>query len=459
MDQLAKITKLAVSPSFALPSDVRSMIDVYYSNDDTIEQSLQLAEGHEIFIQGGDLSAGGAAIAKLADSEEVVQFLNALIQFAIRRGASDIHIEAREHESRVRYRIDGTLQEVLTFPRKLHSAVIVRIKILTGQNISELRLPTDGRFSYQLGSNKINFRVSTTPTQFGEKGVLRLLGSTGRQSLLSLDRMMISQSILVPFRRVTQSPSGIIFLTGPTGSGKTTTLYATLAELNQSGLNIATIEDPIEMQLEDINQSQVDTAIDLSFAKMLRSLLRQDPDIILIGEIRDLETAKIATEAALTGHLVLATLHTNTAPEAIVRLEEMGVDHYIIAPSVVASVGQRLAARICENCKEPYKPSIDVLRRYFEFGDDEKPEVVFYRGRGCNACNHTGYKGRVSFHEIFVVNADVREKISAQATQQELIASARKTGYQALRYDGLKKVLLGLTTIEQVESQTQIEFV
>jgi type IV pilus assembly protein PilB len=245
-------------------------------------------------------------------------------------------------------------------------------------------------------------------------------------------------------------------VTGPTGSGKTTTLYAALAELNKSGVNISTIEDPIEMKLEGITQTQVETAIDMSFARMLRSLLRQDPDILLVGEIRDLETAKIAMQAALTGHLVLATLHTNSAPEAFLRLEEMGVDRYMIAPSVIGVLGQRLAPKICESCKEQYKPSLDVLRRYFD--DAEMPEVMFCRGRGCHLCNGTGYKGRVAFHELFVVNRNIRAMLTQRVSGQELEAAGQRLGYRPLRYDGLKKVLLGLTTIEEIEAQTPIEF-
>jgi type II secretory ATPase GspE/PulE/Tfp pilus assembly ATPase PilB-like protein len=243
---------------------------------------------------------------------------------------------------------------------------------------------------------------------------------------------------------------------GPTGSGKTTTLYAALAELNNQSVNIATIEDPIEVRLPGVNQTQINAKIDLSFARMLRSLLRQDPDIILVGEIRDLETAKIAAEAALTGHLVLATLHTNTAPEAIVRLTEMGVDPYLISPTVQAVLSQRLARRICERCKESYQPTEEVLRKYF---DDEKlPPVTFCRGRGCAACNQTGFKGRVAFHELLIVNRGLRAAIAARAGQTEINALATRLGYQPLRYDGLKKVLLGLTTIEEIEAQTPVEF-
>jgi type IV pilus assembly protein PilB len=456
VERLGKIAQMPVSAVLALPSDVTDLLRVHYSTETSLKESLEQVAAHTLFTSGADLSEGGREIARLAESEQITRLVEALIFFALQQGASDIHIEPREAEAHVRYRIDGTLREVLTYERKLHAAVVIRLKLLGNLNISDSRVPADGRFSMAVGTNKIDFRFSSIPSQYGEKAVVRALGSTRGRGLLTLDRMMISQSVLVPFRRIIESPSGIILVTGPTGSGKTTTLYAALAELNKSGVNISTIEDPIEMKLEGITQTQVETAIDMSFARMLRSLLRQDPDILLVGEIRDLETAKIAMQAALTGHLVLATLHTNSAPEAFLRLEEMGVDRYMIAPSVIGVLGQRLAPKICESCKEQYKPSLDVLRRYFD--DAEMPEVMFCRGRGCHLCNGTGYKGRVAFHELFVVNRNIRAMLTQRVSGQELEAAGQRLGYRPLRYDGLKKVLLGLTTIEEIEAQTPIEF-
>jgi type II secretory ATPase GspE/PulE/Tfp pilus assembly ATPase PilB-like protein len=453
---LGKIAQMPISPVFSFAADIRDLIKLHYTTEEDLGTALQTAEKLDRFNASLDLAAGGLEIARIAESEEVVQFLNAIIYFALRRDASDIHIEPRETESHVRYRIDGNLRDVVIFTRKLHPSVVTRLKIMCSLDISETRLPADGRFSMPMGSGNVDFRFSSIPTQYGEKAVVRLLGSTNRKSLLSLDKMMVSRPILGPLRRIMKSPSGIIFVTGPTGSGKTTTLYAALAELNDPAVNISTIEDPIEMKLTGITQTQVHHKIDMSFAKMLRALLRQDPDIMLVGEIRDLETAKIATEAALTGHLVLATMHTNSAPEAITRLAEMGVDPYMIAPSVVAVLGQRLAARICEHCKESYQPAEEMLRRFFN--DEKLPEVTFYRGRGCHVCNKTGYKGRVAFHELFLVNRSMRAKITAGSNQGELIEMASRIGYRPLRYDGLKKVLLGLTTIEEIEAQTPIEF-
>ncbi|MCF3650514.1 GspE/PulE family protein [Synoicihabitans lomoniglobus] len=454
--RLSKIAKMPVSPVFALRGDILDAVQIQYCTEESIEESLASLENHALFNEDIDLDEGGEQIARQAESEQLVEFVESIIYFSLRRDASDIHIEPHETKVIVRYRIDGILREVLEYPRKIHKSVVTRLKILANQNIAESRFPSDGRFSLMLGTTKASFRFSSIPSQYGQKVVLRVLGNTGMKSIITLDRMMMSQTVLNPFRRMIKNPSGIIFVTGPTGSGKTTTLYSTLAELNDPSINISTIEDPIEMQLEGITQSQVDSHIDLSFALMLRSLLRQDPDVILIGEIRDKETAKIATEAALTGHIVLATLHTNSAPEAIIRLEDIGVDHYMIAPSVIGVLAQRLAARICENCKEPYKPAESVLRRFFD--DEVLPDVTFYRGTGCRVCNQTGYKGRVAFHELFLVNQEVRAKISDHASQREVIAAATRVGYKPLRYDGLKKVLLGLTTIDEIESQTMTEF-
>lgn len=455
LQRIGAIVQVPVSPVFTFAADVQAQLKIHYATEETLEQAMNSAAGLDLFAEGVDLSTGGLAISRIAASEQVVQFLNALVYFALRLQASDIHIEPRETESRVRYRIDGNLREVLAFPRKLHSAVVTRGKILCNLDITESRLPADGRFSLQIGTAAMDFRFSSIPSQYGEKVVIRLLGSTGRKSILTLDKMMISQPILNGLRRVLKSPSGIILVTGPTGSGKTTTLYAALSELNHPDVNICTAEDPVEMKLAGITQSQINHKIDLTFASMLRALLRQDPDVILVGEIRDTETAKIAAEAALTGHIVFATLHTNTAPEAITRLDNMGVDPYLLAPSLLAVVGQRLAARICENCKVPYRPTEEVLRRYFH--DEKLPEVTFYRGRGCHVCNQTGYKGRVAFHELLLINRSMRARITERANLPELIELASRTGYRPLRYDGLKKVLLGLTTVDEIEAQTPVE--
>ena len=451
--RIGQIAQMPVSPVFALPRDIEDAIAVHYSNEKGLEESLGELERSSLFDKP---EIAGDKLAALAENNALVQILDEIMYFAMRERATDIHIEAQEIHCRIRFRIDGNLREILTYSRKLHRALLSRIKILCNLNIAETRFPQDGRFSMQIGSQLANFRVSTIPSAYGEKAVIRILAMTGKRSMMTLEKMMISQTILQPFKRLIQNPNGIVFVTGPTGSGKTTTLYAALHEINTPEMNISTIEDPIEIQLNGVNQSQVNANIDLKFATILRELMRQDPDAILIGEIRDLETAKIATEAALTGHIVFATLHTNSAPQAIVRLIEIGVEPYMVAPSVIGVLAQRLCARICEACKEAYYPSRDTLLKYFQ--DEGLTEVPFFRGRGCPACRHTGYKGRVAFHELVLITEEVRTLISEGRSVQEISRAAAKVGYKPLRYDGLKKVLLGLTTIEEIEANTSFEW-
>jgi type II secretory ATPase GspE/PulE/Tfp pilus assembly ATPase PilB-like protein len=451
--RLSQIVQMPISAVFALPREVEDAIAVHYCTEKGIEETLGELERSSLFDRP---EIAAEKLAALAENNTLVQILDEIIYFAMRERATDIHIEAQETHCRIRYRIDGNLREVLTYSRKLHRALLSRVKILCNLNIAESRFPQDGRFSMQVGSQNANFRVSTIPSAYGEKAAIRILAMAGKKSMQTLDKMMMSQTILLPFKRLVQNPSGIIFVTGPTGSGKTTTLYAALNEINTPDRNISTIEDPIEIQLPGINQSQVNANIDLKFATILRALMRQDPDVILIGEIRDLETAKIATEAALTGHIVFATLHTNSAPQAIVRLLEIGVEPYMVAPSVIGVLAQRLAARICDACKEAYYPSRETLQKYFK--DEGITEVPFFRGRGCPACRHTGYKGRIAFHELVLITEEIRALISEGRSVQDIARAAEKVGYKPLRYDGLKKVLLGLTTIEEVEHNTSFEW-
>ncbi len=451
--RLEQIVQMPLSAVFSLPCEIEDCIAIQYCTEKTLLDSLSDLEKSDSFAQAGFDSE---RLEVLAESESLVRVLDEIIYFALRERATDIHIEPQEIQSRVRFRIDGNLREMLHFPRKLHRAIISRLKILCNLNIAEARFPQDGRFSLPIGTSKSNFRFSSIPSSYGEKVVIRVLASMGKKTMLSLSQMLISQSILQPFLRLVQNPNGILFVTGPTGSGKTTTLYAALHEINDPKLNISTIEDPVEIQLAGTTQSQVNPHIDLKFATLLRSLLRQDPDVILVGEIRDLETAKIATEAALTGHLVLATLHTNTAAQAITRLMEVGVEPYMVAPSVIGVLAQRLAARICEKCKEAYYPPRAVLQKYFM--DEGLTDVPFYRGRGCPHCRGTGYRGRIAFHELVLITEEIRQLISEGRSSQEINRAAAKVGYRPLRYDGLKKVLLGLTTIEEIEATTSFEW-
>ena len=451
--RLGQIAQMPVSPVFALPREIEDAIAIHYCTEKGLEESLSELERSSLFDRP---EIAGEKLASLVENNALVQILDEIIYYAMRERATDIHIEAHETQCRIRFRIDGNLREILTYSRKLHRALISRIKILCSLNISETRFPQDGRFTMPVGSQSAHFRVSTIPSAYGEKVVIRVLAMTGKKSMLTLDKMMISQTILQPFKRLIQNPNGIIFVTGPTGSGKTTTLYAAVHEINTPGVNISTIEDPIEIQLAGVTQSQVNAHIDLKFSTILRALMRQDPDVILVGEIRDLETAKIATEAALTGHIVFATLHTNTAPQAIVRLIEIGVEPYMVAPSVIGVLAQRLVARICENCKEAYYPTRETLQKYFK--EEGLTDVPFFRGRGCPACRQTGYKGRVAFHELVLITEEIRTLISEGRSVQEISRAAAKVGYRPLRYDGLKKVLLGLTTIDEIEQNTSFEW-
>ena len=451
--RLAAITGLKLSASFALPSEVEDALNIRYASKDIVEDSIAEFEAKHGVISR---TLSDLQVAELSDTAPVIKIVDSLIHLAIREQASDIHIEPQDGFSRVRFRVDGRLRTVVNISNRIHPAIVARLKILSRLSIEESRFPQDGKFSIPFGVSKADFRSSFFPSTFGNKVVIRILASTGRKSIMSLDDMMISQSILKPYRRIAHNPNGIVFITGPTGSGKTTTLYATLQELNAEDVNISTIEDPVEIQMEGLTQGQVNQHIDLSFPLLLRSLLRQDPDIILVGEIRDRETAKIATEAALTGHLVFATLHTNNAIQAVIRLVEIGIEPHMVAPSINCVLAQRLCGRLDEQFKEAYTPRREVIERFLhDVPDDEEP--VFFRPGP--APKGKGYKGRIAIHELAIVSEEMRSLISQRAGTRELSEAARKLGYKPLRYDGLKKALLGLTTIEEVERATPVEWV
>lgn len=451
--RLESITQKKISAVFSLPCEIQAAIEMHATSEEEIGETIQLFEKNQKHLLEG---LSDAELSSLGENNTLSKILDALLLFAIRERASDIHVEPLEDRARVRLRIDGKLVTTFRFSNPICRAFTARLKVLCKLNIAESRFPQDGRFSIPFGAGKADFRVNFLPTIWGNKIVLRILAGAGKKSLISLDKMLISQDILKPLKRLVRSPNGIFFVTGPTGSGKTTTLYACLQELNSVDKNISTIEDPVEIQVEGLTQTQTNTHIGLSFPLVLRALLRQDPDIILIGEIRDAETAKIACEAALTGHLVLSTLHTNTALQAILRLIEIGIEPYLVAPSIIGVLAQRLAARICEKCKESYFPTPEILDQYFT--DIEGLEVPFYRGHGCSSCRQSGYSGRVAFHEMVTMTDEMRTLISNNAGTTELSNAARKMGYRPLRYDGLKKVLLGLTTIDEVERHSVIEW-
>ena len=452
--RLSAITGLDVSPVFCLSVEVRDAIELHYSTDQTVQELIAQLERSQgaILSQLSPEELEGAGGAK-----SIIGLCDALLYLAIKERASDIHIEPQESFTNIRFRVDGRLQQVFRVASALHAPLNSRIKILSELDIAESRIPQDGRISIPLGSGNVNFRVSVIPTIYGEKIVLRILALTGKKDFVSLDQMMISQTILQPFNEVIRAPNGMVFVTGPTGSGKSTTLYAALHEINKPDVNICTIEDPIETRMDGVIQSQVNAKIDLKFSPLLRSLLRQDPDVMLVGEIRDLETAKIAIEAALTGHLVFSTLHTNNAIQAVVRLVEMGIEPYMVAPSILAVMAQRLAARICENCKSAYTPEDHVIERYF-YDSDSVDKPFLYHGVGCAHCRQTGYHGRIAFHELALVTEEMRGLITRAAPDDELTLAARRAGYRPLRYDALKKALLGFTTLDEVEARTTSEW-
>ncbi|MFT4102229.1 MAG: type II secretion system ATPase GspE [Burkholderiaceae bacterium] len=364
------------------------------------------------------------------DDAPIIRMINALLTQASRDGASDIHIEPFETYSIVRFRVDGTLRDVVRPRRELHAALISRIKILAQLDIAEKRLPQDGRIALRIGGRPIDVRVSTLPTGHGERAVLRLLDKEAGR--LDLGKLGMSAQALVTFDSLIHQPHGIVLVTGPTGSGKTTTLYAAMGRIDATTTNVLTVEDPIEYDLDGIGQTQVNAKIDMTFAKALRSILRQDPDVIMIGEIRDLETAQIAVQASLTGHLVLATLHTNDAVSAVTRLIDMGIEPFLLASTLLGVVGQRLVRKLCQQCKQP------------------DPLSGGYRPVGCLACNKTGFHGRSGIYELFTVSDDVRTRIHRSAPESEIRETARREGMQTMREDGQRWVKSGVTSLDEV---------
>ena len=385
---------------------------------------------------------------------KVVELLNHLLMQAIADKASDIHFEPFEDEFKVRYRIDGVLYEMLPVPKQLAMPLVSRVKVLAKLNISERRLPQDGRVELTLPSGPVDLRVAVLPTMFGESVVLRVLDRSNVQ--LSLDRVGLRDDALENMRGLINKPNGIVIVTGPTGSGKTTTLYAALNELNQPDTKILTAEDPVEYDIEGLVQCQVNHDQELTFARLLRSFLRQDPDIILVGEVRDLETAQISIQASLTGHLVFTTLHTNDAPSSIARLLDLGVESFLLTATLEAIVAQRLVRRICTNCKEEFEPSEEQLME-LALRPQDVGGRTFYRGRGCDKCNKSGYKGRLALFEIMVMNDELRDLIMNQASTAVLRHEARKHGMRTLRETGLLSIYDGQTTIDEVVRETLSE--
>lgn len=395
------------------------------------------------FDEGDEDDQGITDLAREAEGAPIIKLTNNIIALALKKGASDIHIEPLERGLRVRYRIDGVLREEMMLPKKVQLPLISRVKIISKLDITERRMPQDGRITIKLGAKSVDFRVSTIPTKFGEKICTRILDKTN--TTLGLDKLITNLSILDIVREMIKKPYGIIYVTGPTGSGKSTTLYSALSEINDVGVNISTVEDPVEYDLDGINQVQVNSDIGLDFARVLRAFLRQDPDIILVGETRDTETAKIAVEAALTGHLVFTTLHANDAPATFMRLSEMGIEPFLISTSVIGIVAQRLVRRICSKCKEVYKPDPLALK-YLGLRED----MELYKGKGCDVCSGTGYKGRVGVYEVLTVNEELRHLIAESADTLAIRDAALKNGMKDLKEYCLLLLEEGFTTIDEV---------
>ncbi|RJP30338.1 MAG: type II secretion system protein GspE [Actinobacteria bacterium] len=437
IDDIRIMTGMEIEPMVATKEDINTAINRYCHSGTEVDLTSEE-------MQGESKEAGEEAEA---DDAPIVKYVNLLISEGVNDRASDVHIEPMENDVRVRFRIDGVLHEIRRNPKQIHSGVVARIKVMADMNIAEKRLPQDGRASVDIRGKSIDIRVASLPTIHGEKIVMRILDKSA--SLMSLEELGFSEDVLEDYSHSFHKPYGTIMVTGPTGSGKTTTLYATLNVLNSIRHNIITVEDPVEYRLPLINQVQVHYKAGLTFASALRSILRCDPDIVMIGEIRDPESAQIAIESALTGHLVLSTLHTNDAPSALTRLLEMGIEPFLIASAVDCVSSQRLARRLCERCKEAYEPDPEFLERVgfsWQNGDDH----ILYRPRGCPACNSTGFKGRVGIYEVLQVSEDIERLVATNAPHVEIAEMARSEGMRPMREEGFIKVREGLTSIEEV---------
>jgi len=490
IDDLKFITRYDIFPVIAGEYTLRNSVDKYYgeSADDALQNLLEdiEEEGDVEVVEEKEEEVNASVLAAAIDDAPVVKLINGILTDAVKKGASDIHFECYEHEMRVRYRIDGALMEIMKPPMKLKAALISRFKIMSNLNIAERRVPQDGRIKLKIGKKVIDYRVSTLPTLFGEKVVLRILDKGNLT--LDLEKFGIEPRAEKDLMEAVANPYGMVLVTGPTGSGKTTTLYSALSKVNNIDVNIMTAEDPVEYNLFGINQVLVRTEIGLTFAAALKAFLRQDPNIIMIGEIRDLETGGIAIKAALTGHLVMSTLHTNSAPETVTRLLDMGLEPFNVASAVNLVLAQRLVRRICNTCRARYEPD-DVeyqaahLDKNKTFGDmayteeaiqnmkkgatkeaapvvggftlkTKVAEMPFYKGRGCDACGGTGLKGRQGLYEVMAMTPNVRKLIMQQVGAPEIRDAAVADGMLTLRMDGLLKVMKGITTIEQVIRET-----
>lgn len=449
IDDIKFLTGLNVEPVVASESAIMQAVEKAYAAPEiSYDAIMEGFDEKEIEVAGDDEELNTMDLERASEDAPVIRLCNAILLNAIKKRASDIHIEPYERQLRVRYRVDGVLHEEMTPPLKLRNAIASRLKIMSSLDIAERRLPQDGRIKLKLGKGReMDFRVSVLPTIWGEKLVLRLLDKSNLQ--LDMIKLGFDQKPLQDFKWAISQPYGMVLVTGPTGSGKTTTLYSGLSELNKPGINISTAEDPVEYNLMGINQVQMHEDIGLNFAAALRSFLRQDPDIIMVGEIRDFETAEIAVKAALTGHLVLSTLHTNDAPSTVTRLLNMGVEPFLVTASVNLVLAQRLARRICEECKTEINPEEKVLVDA-GFTSEQAKTGKICKGAGCRACNGAGYRGRVALYEVMPFTDRLKEMVLQGASTAEIKVEMIREGISSLRMSGLQKVLAGMTTIEEV---------
>jgi len=454
IDEIERISGCKVQIVCSTSKDIKATLQIYFPSgnvfviDDIIDddglQDVTLIE---------NITQDISNLEEIAGQSSVVRLVNYLLYKAVQENASDIHIEPDDKRLRVRYRVDDRLYEKMCPPHQMHSAIVSRVKIMAKLDVTQRRLPQDGAIHVLVEDRPIDLQVSVMPGNFGEKVVIRIIDP--QKVLLNLESLGFTYENLRLFRHLIQSPNGIVLVTGPTGSGKNTTLYAALVELNNDEVNICTVEDPVECNITGINQFQVNRSAGFEFSTALRSLLRQDPDIIMVGEIRDEATANIAVQAALTGHLVLSTLHTNDAPEAVTRLLDLGVAPYLVSASLIVVLAQRLVRKICPNCKTEYEPSASVKKIVGKTGG-EVPK--FHRGVGCKKCRNTGYTGRIAIHELFVPNEEIMEMINERASLKKLRAKALQSGMASLQLDGIEKVRAAIVSIEEVlrTSQTKV---
>jgi type IV pilus assembly protein PilB len=448
IDDIKFMTGFKVETVVASETSIKNAINRYYDSAGLVQDIMKTFDDRDVSHVGeGDDEVNESELQKATEDAPVVKLVNLILTDAIKKGASDIHIEPYEKSFRVRYRIDGVLYEVMSPPMKLKAALTSRMKIMAQLDISERRLPQDGRIKIKMSSKEMDYRVSTLPTLFGEKVVLRLLDKSNLQ--LDMTKLGFEAKSLTDFESAITAPYGMVLVTGPTGSGKTTTLYSALNRINSPETNIMTAEDPVEFNLPGINQVQMKAEIGLNFAAALRSFLRQDPDIIMVGEVRDYETAEIAIKAALTGHLVLSILHTNDAPSSVSRLLNMGVEPFLVSASTNLILAQRLVRKVCKDCKEEVQVPASVLIN-LGFTPEDAKSITCYHGKGCNTCSETGYKGRLALYEVMVINEEIKKLILDGASTIELREAARANGMLTLRESGLMKLREGLTSIEEV---------